>query len=214
MKDRGKNKSIFIEGFEQFIDSELVEMPFPFMREMEKDCRSRKVPVVSMATGAVIAQLIKLIQPKKILEIGTGPGFSLLWMLSALESGQIVSLDRNQELLEEAQKYISKVKKKEVQVELLHKYAIEYLNQNLQQLNEFDLVFVDCDKILYPDILKILMEHYNNRFLFDNVLWHGRISDPANTLPSDNAVRQFWTQLKNGQRKWTLFPSGDGLLLS
>ena len=214
MKDRGKNKSIFVEGFEDYIDSQIVEIPFPFMKEMELDCRGRKIPIVSPATGALIAGLVNLLQPSRVLEIGTGPGYSTLWMASGLDCCHITSIDRNAELLAEAASYLQKADLGKVEIELQQRYALEYLQENLHKLDQFDLIFVDCDKILYPKIVTLLLENYHNQFLFDNVLWHGRIANPDNRLPSDNAVREFWQKIKDSKRKWTLFPSGDGLLFA
>lgn len=213
MQKKNKSGSIFIEGMEDFIEANLVKRPYIFMEEFEKSARSRKIPILSAASGSVLAHLVKSVSPKRILEIGTGPGYSLLWLLSAVHDCEIITIDRNREFQIEAANLLQQIQQP-IQVKFANEDALTFLNENLKQLNLFDLVFVDCDKILYPEILHILLNSAIKNFIFDNTLWHGRILKKENLTPSDLAIKEFWQILKGSKREWTLFPAGDGLVFS
>ena len=198
---------------EDFINAR-VARPFACMAEIEQQALAEKVPIVSPATGSVLSWIARSIRPARILELGCGPGYSLLWMLSALDQVRVVTIDRNPLLLQQARENLQKIDQGQREVELRQDMVMEFLHANINSLNDFDFIFVDCDKILYPEILLLLLKKYQNSFVFDNTLWHGRILDENNMLPSDNAVREFWSRLQQSNRQWTLFPVGDGLLFA
>ena len=52
--------------------------------------------------------LLSLLQPKRILEIGTAIGFSALIMAQEVPNAEIVTIDRNPEMIELAKKNLGK----------------------------------------------------------------------------------------------------------
>ncbi|MCE9499834.1 MAG: class I SAM-dependent methyltransferase, partial [Leptospira sp.] len=152
--------------------------------------------------------------PKQILELGTGAGYSTLWMLNGIDkSSKLISIDRNSELQAQAEKFVRRAGFGESQAEFVNGNSIEYLDLNLQKLKHFDLIFIDCDKVDYPTLLDFFItEKLNATLIFDNALWHGRIFSDNPEKPSDRAMVKFWEMIESSGREFTLFPAGDGLV--
>ncbi|EMY77165.1 O-methyltransferase [Leptospira weilii serovar Ranarum str. ICFT] len=208
--------SIFLNGLEERIDSELVPRPVDILLQMEKDAAALGVPVLSPASGAVLRFLVENEQPEEILELGTGYGISLFWMASGLKRiAKIVSLEREINYIARVRSYLEKHPFDHLDVHLLKFHCLQYLKEAIETPNTKwpgKFVFVDCDKVLYPEIFRILKRLEPDTAVFDNVLWHGRIFDPSRQAPSDKAVREFWDEVKSSNLPYTLFPVGDGLL--
>ncbi len=208
-----KFESIFKDGFEDFINEKLVNRPNPFFEPMEARAKIRNVPILSPAAGEVLRYLVKAKKPKCILELGTGLGYSTAWMLSGLEEVRIVSIERNEKLVQAAQEFLEPHIQKAQRVEILKMGCVEYLQNT--NLSEFDLFFIDCDKIFYPEILDLLKPYKKEgvSILFDNVLWHGRLDPALYDRPSDRAIQKLWEMVFTLDWERTLFTAGDGLLL-
>ncbi len=209
-----KFESIYIDGFENHINENLITRPFPIMREMEIFAEKNKIPILSPAAGSILKFLIKVYQPQKILELGTGLGYSTAWMLSSEISLEIDTLDRNAKELKSAESFLNQIKAPSQSINLKQSNCVEFLKQT-DDLLAYDFIFVDCDKICYPDILNLLLAKVQSEaiLLFDNVLWHGRLDETVYTKPSDRAIQEFWYLLKEKGIPYTLFPAGDGLCL-
>lgn len=211
-----KRQSIYTEGLEEYINSELIPRPFRVFDEMEKTALQENFPILSPMAGQVLSFLVKEFSPKNILEIGTGFGYSLLWMLSSgVQFKKILTMDRSPESIQYAKRFINREISDTTNIEFLNDWAVEYLEKNPGTLKDSDFIFVDCDKVCYPDLLGQLEQNCNqgSAIVFDNVLWHGRILDNSLKKPSDIAIRSFWAGVKKSALKSTLFPVGDGLLL-
>jgi caffeoyl-CoA O-methyltransferase len=57
----------------------------------------------------------------------------------------------------------------------------------------FDLIFIDADKVAYPDYWRWSLEltHPGSLIIADNVVRHGKILDADTTDASDRAIREF-----------------------
>ena len=81
----------------------------------------------------------------------------------------------------------------------------------------FDLIFNDIDKQGYPDSLPVMAAKLRpgGAILIDNMLWSGRILDPADRSPATEGVREF-TRRIGSDPGWevTLIPIRDGLILA
>jgi predicted O-methyltransferase YrrM len=208
-----KFESIFKDGLEDFINVRLVQRPNPFFEVMEERAKVRNVPILSPAAGEVLRYLVKTKNPQNILELGTGLGYSTAWMLSGLEQVQITTIERNEKLVQTAKEFLKPHIQKSQKVEFLKMGCVEYLQTN--DLAKYDLFFIDCDKIFYPEILDLLKPYKKEgvSFIFDNVLWHGRLDPTLYDRPSDRAIQKLWEMVFTLDWERTLFSAGDGLLL-
>lgn len=206
--------SIYIKGLEPFIDSDLVYKPNPIFSEMESYAKIKNIPIVTAATGAVLSQLVRFLSPKRILELGTGIGYSTLWMVNGFKSARIVTVDRHEEQAKALDEYAKKMGlESQMDVTRVTASVLEYLGDESLWL-DVDLFFIDCDKITYPTIFRTLWPKAKKgaSFVFDNVLWHGRVLNPDPKKPSDMAVMELWNEVKSQVSEYTLYPVGDGLL--
>lgn len=58
------------------------------LKELRNSCIQRRIPLISIATEDFLVQLLKMYQPKNIVEFGSAHGYS------ALVLGQLIQ-DRN-----------------------------------------------------------------------------------------------------------------------
>ncbi|TGL93516.1 O-methyltransferase [Leptospira barantonii] len=208
--------SVFLNGLEEHIDNELVPRPIDILFQMEEDAAALGVPVLTPASGSVLRFLVESEQPEEILELGTGYGISLFWMASGLKrTAKIISLEREIDYIGRVRSYLEKHPFGDLDIHLLKTHCLQYLKDadedpNVNWTGKF--VFIDCDKVLYPEIFRILKRLQPDVAVFDNVLWHGRIFDPSRQAPSDKSVREFWDEVRSSDLSYTLFPVGDGLL--
>ncbi|PJZ59230.1 O-methyltransferase [Leptospira barantonii] len=208
--------SVFLNGLEEHIDNELVPRPIDILFQMEEDAAALGVPVLTPASGSVLRFLVESEQPEEILELGTGYGISLFWMASGLKrAAKIISLEREIDYIGRVRSYLEKHPFGDLDIHLLKTHCLQYLkdaDEDPKANWNGKFVFIDCDKVLYPEIFRILKRLQPDVAVFDNVLWHGRIFDPSRQAPSDKSVREFWDEVRSSDLSYTLFPVGDGLL--
>ena len=151
-----------------------------------------KVQMPQMLSGNVQGQFLEtislMLQPKRILEIGTYTGYSGICLANGLTpDGLLYTIDINEELQPMVERYISKAG-----LASKVKQLIGDARQIIPTLNEtFDLVFIDADKInysLYYDLVfdKVRTGGY---IIADNVLWSGKVlseQKDKDTLAIDN----------------------------
>lgn len=128
--------------------------------------------------GRVLSMLSQMIQPKRILELGTFTGYSALCLAEGLtEDGELVTLEHNDEMEDAIRRNLGLSPLGEKV-----KLVIGDAKESLQRLKgEFDLVFIDADKKEYCDYLDLVLPlmRKGGWILADNTLWDGHIVDPA-----------------------------------
>ena len=165
--------------------------------------------------GRVLSMISKLIQPKTILEIGTYTGYSALCLAEGLQkNGLLLTIDKNEELEDFAKKYFEQ-SPYNTQIKQLVGNALDII----PTLNEqFDLVFIDADKVNYPTYFKLIIGKMNagGVILSDNVLWSGKVVEKIAPNDKDTkALLVFNEMLNNDDRIETvLLPIRDGLSIS
>lgn len=164
--------------------------------------------------GRVLSMLSKMIQPNRILEIGTYTGYSALCLAEGLsENGELITIDINDELIPIQQKYFAasslghKIKSMSGDAE-----------QILPQLDcNFDLVFMDADKSKYLIYYEYLMTHLpaGSVILIDNVLWSGKVLTVAAAEDAETLVLQKLNHMVTQDERVdnVLLPIRDGLMV-
>ena len=161
--------------------------------------------------GRLISLISKLINPKKVLEIGTYTGYSALCIYEGLdEKGVIHTIDKNEELVEIQKKYF----KKTGDVQKFIQYTGIALDI-IPEINEtFDLIFLDADKENYINYFNCIINKLNKSgvILADNVLWSGKVIDKNQQDNTTNILRRFNDMVNNDSRVETiLLPIRDGI---
>ena len=164
--------------------------------------------------GRVLSMLSKMIQPKRILELGTFTGYSALCLAEGLtEDGELVTLEHNDEMEDAIHRNLGLSPLGEKV-----KLVIGDAKESLQRLKgEFDLVFIDADKKEYCDYLDLVLPlmRKGGWILADNTLWDGHIVDPAYDKDRQTvALRAFNDRVAQDERlEKVILPLRDGLTI-
>ena len=97
--------------------------------------------------------------------------------------------------------------------------AIETLDALLAegQAETFDFAFIDADKANYDGYYERALKLVRARGLIviDNVLWYGRVADPAEQDEDTRAIRALNEKLREDERiALSLLPVADGMTLA
>lgn len=169
--------------------------------------------------GQLLALLVQLMQAKTILEVGVFTGYSSLAMALALPAeGRLVACDISEEYTATARRYWEQAGVA-AKVDLRIAPALETLDHLLAegQANQFDLAFIDADKSSYPDYYDraVQLVRPGGLIAIDNVLWSGRVADPAVTDNRTQTIRDFNQTIYQDDRVLPcLLPIADGLTLA
>ena len=164
--------------------------------------------------GRVLSMLSQMIQPKRILELGTFTGYSALCLAEGLtEDGELVTLEHNDEMEDAIRRNLGLSPLGEKV-----KLVIGDAKESLQRLKgEFDLVFIDADKKEYCDYLDLVLPlmRKGGWILADNTLWDGHIVDPAYDKDRQTvALRAFNDRVAQDERlEKVILPLRDGLTI-
>lgn len=129
--------------------------------------------------GKLLEMLVRMIQPKAILEIGTFTGYSALSMAAGLpEDGVIDTCEVDDELEELIQSFFDRSAYSE-RVKLHIGSALEIAPRLAKS---YDMVFIDGDKREYSAYYNMLFDnnlvHSGSWILADNILWYGKVVEP------------------------------------
>jgi caffeoyl-CoA O-methyltransferase len=131
--------------------------------------------MISGKTQGLFLKMVScMMQPKRILEIGTFTAYSAICLAQGLcDDGKLFTIEKNEEL-------------EDVIVEHLKKAGVSHKTQLIigdaldiiPSIDEiFDLVFIDADKEYYIEYLELVLPKLrkNGIVLADNVLWSGKV---------------------------------------
>src|SRR3989338_8824060 len=167
----------------------------PTLSEMGELGEKINFPLVGPLVGRFLYQLAKLTGAKKIFEMGSGFGYSALWFALALPEDGVVHLtDPSQKNSELAKRFF-------LQANLAHKarFHVGDALEILPRIHEnFDIIFIDIEKELYPKALDLAKPKINTGVLLiaDNLLWFGQILEKQGD-GSTEAIKEFNQKLFN-----------------
>ena len=173
----------FVEGWEQIeaYAVEQTEPPTDVLERLAAETReTMEAPqmMVGPLEGRFLEFLVRLAQPRLVLELGTFTGYSSISMAPALpEGGRIVTCDIDERAVVIARRYAEEAGVVD---------RIDYrLGPGLETIagldGPFDLVFIDADKPSYVDYYEAVLPKLADDGLIvaDNVLWSGRVAEDA-----------------------------------
>jgi predicted O-methyltransferase YrrM len=186
------------------------------LAEMEELARLERIPIVEWETGRLLATLVRAVQPRLVLEVGTAIGCSTLHMARELDAGaRIVTLERDPERIAQARGFWAR-DGVEDRIELVEGDALG----SIEELEgPFDLVFLDASKTEIDDYLAALSDRVAERCLLvvDNLLMSGEAALPEGldtSWPEESiAAARDTTRALMASEEWlfSLLPVGDGV---
>ena len=169
----------------------------PWFATLAEETRSAtRAPTMMVGTleGRLLTALVAMLRPRSVLEIGTFTGYSALSMAEALPAdGRIVTCDISEEHLAIARRHVAASPYAGV-IEIRSGPALETI---ATLPGPFDLVFIDADKTSYSAYFEATLAKLSpdGVILVDNVLWSGRVLDPAVVDPDTAAIKAFNDQV-------------------
>lgn len=164
--------------------------------------------------GRILKMFCRMIQPRRVLEIGTYTGYATLCLAEGLpEDGLVHTLEINDEMEDFIFKYLN-------QSPLQEKIRVHFGDamEIIPQLDEqFDLVFIDADKRLYSAYYDLVFPKVRagGLILADNTLWDGKVVE---TIPASDkqslGILAFNEKIKQDERvEKVILPLRDGLTM-
>jgi caffeoyl-CoA O-methyltransferase len=175
---------------------------------------------ISPEQGQFMGLLVQIIGAKKCLEVGVFTGYSALAVaLNLPDDGKLIACDVSAEFTSIASKYWQEAGVSE-KIELKIAPALETLDRLLAsgEAETFDFAFIDADKNNYAAYYDRCFQlvRSGGLILVDNVLWYGRVADPA--MDEDKrtqSIKQINQQIYQDDRvQISLIPIGDGLTIA
>ena len=165
--------------------------------------------------GKLLKMICRMINPLKILEIGTFTGYSAISMATGLmrEGASIDTFEVNDELQPFIEGFISKAGYRNV----INLYLGSALDIVPTLNRSYDLIFIDGDKREYPAYFHLAMKYLNEGgyILADNILWDGKVVDDV--PPGDlytRGILEFNRLVKDDNSlEKVILPIRDGLFL-
>lgn len=163
--------------------------------------------------GRMLKMFCRMINAKRVLELGTFTGYSAQCFAEALpDDGIIYTIEENDELEDFINEYLAESPNKD-KIRLLMgdaKVIIPTLDE------EFDMVFIDADKREYCEYYNLVFPKVRKGgfMLADNTLWSGKILDESEHDPQTEGLRRFNDMVAADERVEKVFvPSRDGLTI-
>ena len=186
--------------------------------EMEKYAKENEVPISQPESIRMIEVLLKLMNAKKILEIGSAIGYSAIRM-SRASGAEVVTVELLDEMADIAEDNFKKAGL-DKKIRLIRGDGKEVLSK-MEGEGVFDVIFVDAAKGQYMDIFPDCERLLRNGGLLisDNILYKGMTATDElvvrRKITIVRRLRAYLDMLKNNKAFSTaIVPIGDGVALS
>jgi caffeoyl-CoA O-methyltransferase len=187
-------------------------------REMETLAEERDFPIVGRLVGVTLEVLARSIGARRVLEMGSGYGYSAYWFSRAVgPDGEVHMTEGDASNQEKALDYLGRAGL----ADRVHSHVGNALDIIDELSGEFDAIFCDIDKGDYPTAWSKARERIRvgGLYLCDNVLWSGRVAEETAT----DDVRPGWTAaikehneaiVADPRYAQTVIPTRDGVMVA
>lgn len=208
-----------MNNFEAYLAS-FMEGKDPLVIEMEQYAATHHVPIMDHAGIDLLTSLLRIHNPRQILEIGSAIGYSAIRMAEALPKASIVTIERDSEKYLKAVEYIRR-SGREKQITIVEADALLTEDDAIFS-RTYDALFIDAAKGQYQSFFQKYAPSVTSGGVIycDNMLMHGMV-----LLGDQEVPRRKRTMIRNLKEftKWimvhpdyetSLLPVGDGLLIA
>ena len=198
-----------------------------FLDELEKEALEKDVPIIRRSMQRFLKLMLKMNQPKNILEVGTAVGFSTILMAQYSDPDcRITTIEKYEKRIPVAEENFKKSGFNE-RITFLKGDATEILSDMASGLNDgatqqFDMIFMDAAKAQYinflPDVLKLLKK--GGVLITDNVLQDDTVIQSKYTVVRRDRtihkrMREYLYELMHDEQLTTdILQVGDGISVS
>ncbi len=198
---------------DDYMRSRLVRLDEPVLLEMEAHGAELNFPIVGRNVGVTLEVLARSVGARRIVELGSGFGYSGYWHARAVgPGGELHLTDGDPENERKAQEYLERAG--------LWDRVTYHVGDAVTSLNaldgEFDVVYDDIDKEGYPDAWRAACERIRigGLYVCDNVLWSGRVVD-EDPDERTRAILEHNQLIADDERYLsTIVPTRDGVVVA
>jgi len=185
----------------------------PVLKEMEQYAKENNFPIVGPLVGRFLYQMALSVKARKILELGSGFGYSAFWLSQATRGkGHITMTDTSKLNKRRAFEYFKKAG-----LQSQFDFKVGDALKIMGRLNgSFDMIINDIDKEGYPDVIDpaASLLRRGGMLICDNILWSGRVMEKKPDKTS-RAIIEFTNNIYRDSRFFTtIMPIRDGLSIS
>lgn len=163
--------------------------------------------------GAFLSIISWLMQPKRILEVGTFTGYSALCLAKGLQpDGQLHTIEMREEDAATAKSFFDR--SEQANQIILHVGDAKKIIPTFTEM--WDIVFIDADKPGYIEYYELILPFIkkNGLIIADNVLFHGQVLEEKISGKNAVAINAFNEHVNKDERvEQVLLTVRDGLLI-
>ena len=208
-------QQILSDEIARYLDSLVPERPAE-LQEMERIATATKFPIVGPASGHLCYLIARIIGARRVFELGSGYGYSTAWFARAVREnggGEVHHVVWDNELSARARTHLDRLGYSD-----LVRFHVGEAVETLQHTGgPFDLIFNDINKRDYPASIDVIQPKLRTGgvLIIDNLLWSGRILDPADQTPDTEGVRAVTRRIMQSD-DWiaSIVPIRDGVLVA
>ncbi len=185
----------------------------PLLREMEEYAAEHRVPIADREVARFLEITARAIGARRVLEIGMAIGYSVIHLARGMETyGTVVTIEPNEEMIQVATGFFQRSIYAD-RVQLARGKALDVMPNFVET---YDLIYIDAVKEEYKQYLDLGLPRlrYDGVVIVDNLLWGGRVAQPANASDESStvALREFNRYfLNHPELRSEILSVGDGL---
>jgi predicted O-methyltransferase YrrM len=187
------------------------------LAEMEARAREHGFPIVGRATGRYLELAARSVGARRVMELGSGYGYSAFWFARAVgPDGTVICTDADPGNAQLAEAYLSRA----ALWGTVRYHTGDALAGLAAESGDFDVIYCDVDKDGYPDCWRAARDRIRigGLWLCDNVIWSGRVASGSNRddRPSwTSAIREHNRLVAEDKRYvGAIVPIRDGVMVA
>jgi predicted O-methyltransferase YrrM len=202
---------------EAYMEERFRRLDEPVLLEMEAFADEKGFPIVGRNVGVTLEVLARATGAERVMELGSGFGYSAYWHARAVGSeGEVHLTDGDPENEVRAAEYL----KRAGLADRVRFHVGDAITEFGELHGDFDVIFNDIDKHGYPAAWTAASDRIRPGGLYvcDNVLWYGRVAveDPDDSRPAwTEAVLEHNRLIAEDERYLsTIVPTRDGVMVA
>ncbi|MFO7960833.1 MAG: O-methyltransferase [Nitriliruptoraceae bacterium] len=192
----------------------------PVLDDMERRAETHGFPIVGRAVGRFLELQARMVGAQRVVELGSGYGYSAYWFAGAVgPDGEVVCTDNDAVNAALGEQYLRRAGRWAPV-----RYHVGDALEGLAAVDgELDVIYCDIDKDGYPAAWAAAAERLRvgGLFLCDNVLWDGRVAglrpgpeDASREAVTDAIVRMTREVAQDPRYVSAINPVRDGVLVA
>lgn len=185
----------------------------PLLAEMEAYAAEHRVPIADREVAMFLEITARAIAAEKVLEIGMAIGYSVIHLARGMgERGIVVTIEPSDDMITTASGFFQRANLFG-RVQIARGKALDVMPELTET---YDLLYIDAVKEEYAQYLDLGLPRLRSGgvVVVDNLLWGGRVAQPANASDESStvALREFNPYfMTHPELRSEILSIGDGL---